>query len=162
LSADERTRLETKLQDIRSDPGPKRLQQILLREDVSRDMVATLETHAAELKGVDVAPVPVRYYPQGELGAHALGYMAQIDSETLVGRFWKPTYGPNQLSGGEGVDVIRNTFKRLNVDPLQPMLDKTMSGAYPPGSTFKPFSALAALEDRIVDPREKVRCDGYY
>ena len=43
-----------------------------------------------------------------------------------------------------------------------PMLDKTMSGAYPPGSTFKPFSALAALEDRIIDPREKVKCDGYY
>jgi penicillin-binding protein 2 len=264
LSVEERARTEQKLLDIRADPGSKKLQQILLREDISRDVVATLESHSAELKGVDVVPVPVRYYPQGELGSHALGYMAQVDGETLVrlraqnyaegdrlgaagvergwesylrgtrgwekvvvdargqrrtgpetkdlvdeprrldpvpgrdlrltldsdlevgiekamrgqiagavsvvdvrtgrliGLFSKPAYDPNQLSGGEGVDVIRNTFKRLNVDPLQPMLDKTMSGAYPPGSTFKPFSALAALEDRIVDPREKVRCDGYY
>jgi penicillin-binding protein 2 len=92
------------------------------------------------------------------------GAVSVVDVRTgrLIGLYSKPTYDPNQLSGGEGVDVIRNTFRRLNVDPLQPMLDKTMSGAYPPGSTFKPFSALAALEDRIVDPREKVRCDGYY
>jgi penicillin-binding protein 2 len=264
LSSEERARLEEKLDKIRADASSKKLQQILLREDISRDMVATLETHAAELRGVDVVAVPVRYYPQGELGAHALGYMAQIDSETLarlraqnyaegdrlgaagvergwesylrgtrgwekvvvdargvrhtgpetkdlideprrldpvpgrdlrltldsdleqgiekamrgqvagavtvvdvrtgrlIGLYSKPNYDPNQLSGGEGVDVIRSTFGRLNVDPLQPMLDKTMSGAYPPGSTFKPFSALAALEDRILDPREKVRCDGYY
>jgi penicillin-binding protein 2 len=264
LSPDDRARLEQKLEDIRADPGPKKLQQILIREDIARDVVATLETHAAELKGVDVVAVPVRYYPEGEIGAHALGYMAQIDGEALarlraqnyaegdrlgaagvergwesylrgtrgwekvvvdargvrhtgpetkdlideprrldpvpgrdlrltldsdlevaiekamrgqiagavsvvdvrtgrlIGLFSKPAYDPNQLSGGEGVDVIRNSFRRLNVDPLQPMLDKTMSGAYPPGSTFKPFSALAALEDGIIDPREKVRCDGYY
>jgi penicillin-binding protein 2 len=264
LSDEERARLEKKLSDIRNDTGPRRLQQVLIREDISRDIVATLETHAGEMRGVDVVSAPVRYYPQGELGAHALGYMAQIDAETLarlkalsyvegdtlgaagVERAWesylrgmrgwekvvvdarglrrggpetkdlvddprrldpvpgrdirltvdseleqaiekamrgqiagaavvvdvrtgrllglysKPAYDPNQLSGGEGIDVIRNTFRRQNQDPLQPMLDKTMSGAYPPGSTFKPFSALAALEDRIIDPRAKTRCNGYY
>jgi penicillin-binding protein 2 len=265
ISGEERARIEKRLDQIRSDPNSRKLlQQILIREDVSRDVVATLETHAAELRGVDVVPVPVRYYPQGEVGAHALGHMAQIDAETLarlksvgyvegdrigasgvergwesylrgtrgwervvvdargvrhggaeardlideprrldpvpgrdlrltvdadlqqaiekamrgqiagavavvevrsgrlLGLFSKPGYDPNQLSGGEGVDVVRSTFRRLNVDLLQPMLDKTMSGAYPPGSTFKPFSALAALEDKIVDPRAKIRCKGYY
>jgi penicillin-binding protein 2 len=264
LGGDERARLEKKLFEIRLDSGPRRLQQVLIREDVSRDVVATLETHSGEMRGVDVVAVPVRYYPQGELGAHALGYMAQIDVETLarlkalsyaegdtlgaagverawetylrgmrgwekvvvdsrgirrsgpeardlaeephrldpvpgrdlrltvdseleqaieramrgqiagsavvvdvrtgrlLGLFSKPAYDPNQLSGGQGVDVIRNSFRRLNSDPLQPMLDKTMSGAYPPGSTFKPFSALAGLEDHIVDPRAKTRCNGYY
>jgi len=264
LPPEEKAALEKKLLDIRSAEGPKKLQQILVREDISRDVVATLETHASELKGVDVVPIPVRYYPQGELGAHSLGYMAQIDAESLarlkalayaegdrigaagvergwesylrgtrgwekvvvdargvrrtgpetknlideprrldpvpgrdlrltldselesgiekamrgqiagavavvdvrtgrlLGLFSKPAYDPNQLSGGEGVDVIRSTFRRLNVDPLQPMLDKTMSGAYPPGSTFKPFSALAGLEDNIIDPRAKIRCNGYY
>jgi penicillin-binding protein 2 len=264
ISPEERARIEKKLDQIRSDASSRKLQQILIREDVSRDVVATLETHAAELRGVDVVPVPVRYYPQGDVGAHALGYMAQVDAETLarlksvgyvegdrigasgvergwesylrgtrgwekvivdargvrhggaetrdlvdeprrldpvpgrdlrltldadlqqaiekamrgqiagavavvevrsgrlLGLFSKPGYDPNQLSGGEGVDVVRSTFRRLNVDLLQPMLDKTMSGAYPPGSTFKPFSALAALEDKIVDPRAKIRCKGYY
>ncbi|MET0593838.1 MAG: penicillin-binding protein 2 [Polyangiaceae bacterium] len=264
LSVEDKQRLEKKLEDIRADKGSKKLQQILIREDISRDVVASLETHAAELRGVDVVAVPVRYYPQGETGAHALGYMAQIDADTLarlrslsyvegdrigaagVERAWesylrgtrgwektvvdargirhtgpetkkfieeprrldpvpgrdlrltldvdlqqaiekamrghsagavtvvdvrtgrllgllsKPAYDSNELSGGEGVDVIRSSFRKLNVDPLQPMLDKTMSGAYPPGSTFKPFSALAALEDKILDPRTKVKCTGYY
>jgi penicillin-binding protein 2 len=264
ISKEERARIEKKLEQITSDPGSRKWQQILIREDVSRDVVATLETHAAELRGVDVVPVPVRQYPQGEVGAHALGYMAQIDAETLarlksvgyvegdrigasgvergwesylrgtrgwekvvvdargvrhggseardlideprrldpvpgrdlrltldadlqqavekamrgqiagavavvevrsgrlLGLYSKPSYNPEQLSGGEGIEVVRSTFGRLRVDQLQPMLDKTMSGAYPPGSTFKPFSALAALEDKIVDPRAKIRCKGYY
>src|SRR5882724_6809001 len=88
--------------------------------------------------------------------------VADVRTGRLIGLFSKPTYDPIHLSGGEGVDVIRDTFRRLNVDPLQPMLDKTMSGAYPPGSTFKPFSALAALEDKIIDPRAKIKCNGYY
>ena len=36
-----------------------------------------------------------------------------------------------------------------------------MSGAFQPGSTFKPFSALAALEDKLLDPEARERCDGY-
>ena len=55
-------------------------------------------------------------------------------------------YDPNQLSGGSGKRVIRDAFRRLFSDPLKPALDKTVSGAYPPGSTFKPFTALAALD----------------
>ena len=46
-------------------------------------------------------------------------------------------------------------------DALRPMLDKTMSGAFQPGSTFKAFSALAALENKVVDPDDHERCDGY-
>jgi penicillin-binding protein 2 len=92
------------------------------------------------------------------------GSVAVVDVRTgrLIGLFSKPSYDPNQLSGGQGIEVIRNAFRRLNADPMQPMLDKTMSGAYPPGSTFKPFSALAALEENMIDPRAKVRCKGYY
>jgi penicillin-binding protein 2 len=41
------------------------------------------------------------------------------------------------------------------------MLDKTMSGAFQPGSTMKPFSALAALEDHMVDPEHTEKCEGY-
>jgi penicillin-binding protein 2 len=40
------------------------------------------------------------------------------------------------------------------------MLDKTISGAYPPGSTFKPFTALAGLEKGLVDPRAVHQCKG--
>ncbi len=56
---------------------------------------------------------------------------------------------------------MREAFNRLYADPLRPMLDKTMSGAFQPGSTMKPFSALAALEDHVIDPEHTEKCEGY-
>ncbi|HEY3593514.1 MAG TPA: penicillin-binding protein 2, partial [Polyangiaceae bacterium] len=103
LGVEERARLEKKLNDIRDDSGPRRLQQVLIREDVSRDVVATLETHNGEMRGVDVVSVPVRFYPQGEMGAHVLGYMAQIDVETLA-RLKTLSYSEGDTLGAAGVE----------------------------------------------------------
>jgi penicillin-binding protein 2 len=46
-------------------------------------------------------------------------------------------------------------------DPLKPALDKTVGGSYPPGSTFKPFTALAGLEKGLIDPKASAQCRGY-
>ncbi len=94
---------------------------------------------------------------------HAAGAAVVVDVRTgrLLAVYGKPDFDPNDLSGGAGRDRMRETFNKLYTDPLKPMLDKTMSGSFQPGSTFKPFSALAALEDKIVDPNEHERCDGY-
>ena len=59
---------------------------ILVREDVSRDIVAELKQHHDELAGVDVVGVPVRFYPYKNLGAHMLGYVAEVDAE-MLGRY---------------------------------------------------------------------------
>ncbi len=95
---------------------------------------------------------------RGELA----GGVAVIDVRTgrILGLYSKPGYNPNALSGGSGKQVIRDAFRRLYSDPLKPALDKTLSGAYPPGSTFKPFTALAALEKGLIDPRQSSRCRG--
>lgn len=94
---------------------------------------------------------------------HAAGSIVVVDVRTgrLLALYSKPDFDPNDLAGGSGRDRIRETFNRLYTDPLRPMLDKTMSGVFHPGSTFKPFSALAALEDHLVSPSEKERCDGF-
>ncbi len=94
---------------------------------------------------------------------HAAGSAVVVDVRTgrLLAMFSKPDFDPNDLSGGAGRERIRESFNKLYTDPLRPMLDKNISGAFQPGSTFKPFSALAALEDKIVDPAERERCDGY-
>ena len=53
-----------------------------------------------------------------------------------------PTYDPNLF-----VDGIRtDDWDLLNNSPDKPMVNRALNGAYPPGSTFKPFMALAALE----------------
>ena len=80
--------------------------------------------------------------------------------------FWgwcrsRPTIRTTSLVA-TGRTALRSAYRRCLQDPLKPMLDKTMSGAYPPGSTFKPFSALAALNERLVDVRSSVQCRGFY
>jgi penicillin-binding protein 2 len=50
----------------------------------------------------------------------------------------------------------------INDELLKPLNNKAISGAYPPGSTFKPMVALAALEAKVITPETTVSCPGYY
>jgi penicillin-binding protein 2 len=281
LNPDERQRLAQRIRDacVTDEDRSPCWRAILVREDLSRDLVAELKQHAVELPGAQVVSQPVRYYPYKSQGAHLLGYTSEIDAEALakvrppgweqlpaeerqklnplgyepgdivgatgVERAWesylrgqrgwekrvvdargryrtgpeaerlldapsrqeplpgrdlrltidmdleqavehamrphaagaavvvdvrtgrllalhsKPDFDPNELAGGSGRERIREAFNKLYTDPLRPMFDKTMSGVFHPGSTFKPFSALAALEDRLLSPFERERCDGY-
>ena len=54
----------------------------------------------------------------------------------------KPTYDPNLFV--EGID--QETWDELNNSLDKPLLNRAIRGTYPPGSTYKPFMALAALE----------------
>ena len=54
----------------------------------------------------------------------------------------KPTFDPNLFV--EGIDV--ENWQALNESPDKPLLNRALRGTYPPGSTYKPFMSLAALE----------------
>lgn len=54
----------------------------------------------------------------------------------------KPTFDPNLFV--DGIDV--DNWKELNESIAKPLLNRALRGTYPPGSTFKPFMAIAALE----------------
>jgi penicillin-binding protein 2 len=294
LNPEERTQLEERIKAActTDDDRSPCWRPILVREDLSRDIVAEIKQHQAELAGAEVVNAPVRFYPFKNLGAHLLGYIAEVSGDALAklrpdgydamsleerqkinplgyesGETWgatgvehawesylrgqrgwekrvvdargryrtgpdadrlldqpvgqqapgsaaperrqepipgrdlrltidaeleqsaeramrnqvsgavvivdvrtgrllalysKPDFDPNDLSGGGGHARVREAFTKLFSDRLTPMLDRTMSGSFQPGSTFKPFSALAALEDNLVDPEERERCDGYY
>ncbi|MCK6426247.1 MAG: penicillin-binding protein 2 [Burkholderiaceae bacterium] len=53
----------------------------------------------------------------------------------------KPTFDPNLFIGG----IDHDSWKELNESPDRPLLNRALRGTYPPGSTYKPFMALAAL-----------------
>ena len=68
-----------------------------------------------------------------------------------------PSFDPNLFVRGISVADWRG----LNEDKHLPLSAKAVQGAYPPGSTFKMVTALAALENGDVDPEETVYCGGH-
>ena len=68
-----------------------------------------------------------------------------------------PAYDPNKFVRG----ISFNDYGILRDDNHRPLASKTVQDAYPPGSTFKMVTVLAALEANIIDHREKIRCNGH-
>ncbi len=69
-----------------------------------------------------------------------------------------PTFDPNDVTG----QVSQSAWRRLAEGEHQPMLNRAISGLYPPGSTLKIATALAGLEAGVTDPNEKIRCNGSF
>jgi penicillin-binding protein 2 len=69
-----------------------------------------------------------------------------------------PTFDPNDLTANFD-DAV---WQRLQADPHKPLLNRAIAGLYPPGSTFKMVTALAALEAGAVTLEEAVTCRGVY
>jgi penicillin-binding protein 2 len=70
----------------------------------------------------------------------------------------KPGFDPHLFV--EGIDAV--TYKALNDDPTHPLFNRALQGTYSPGSTIKPFMALAALEAGSKNPLEKEFCSGEF
>jgi penicillin-binding protein 2 len=68
-----------------------------------------------------------------------------------------PSYDPMQFSTG----LTQAMWQELSTDPRNPLSDKAIGGLYPPGSTFKPITALAALESGAITPDTYITCPGY-
>lgn len=69
-----------------------------------------------------------------------------------------PTYDPNLFVDG----ITPDNWKELNENPNKPMVNRAINGAYPPGSTYKPFMALAALETGKRTPNQAISDPGYF
>ena len=248
--------------NARIEAGRKRAsrQPVLILEDQERARAARVEQERFRLPDVEVRHEPYRYYPQGDLAAHVVGYMSQMTAvelarnedegiapDELVGRYGleaekehvlrgkkgkeryavdarghrldeatarglikgdrivepvagyslvltldaqlqklaekavsnhaaaavaivevktgrvlalvsKPSFDPNVMTG----HLTKAEAYRLNNDKRKPFIDKTLRAQYPPGSTYKFVSTIAALEDGLAQEDEEVACTGSY
>jgi len=69
-----------------------------------------------------------------------------------------PGYDPNLFVDGIG----QADWEALNTSENKPMVNRALNGAYPPGSTFKPFMALAALETGKRTPQQAISDPGFF
>jgi penicillin-binding protein 2 len=235
-------------------------QPVMILEDQGRDRAAKIEQARFRMPGVEVHYQPYRRYPEGDLAAHLIGYMTQMnedeaarlakdgyEDDELIGRAGLEAKWENYLRGKKGeelyaedargqrldakteADLIQgarrtepepgsnviltidrdlqkiaeravgrqaaaavivveiNTGKilamvskpsfdpnimtghltkaeetLLNSDPRLPFIDKTLKAQYPPGSTFKFVTTIAALEDGQAAEDEPIFCTGSY
>ena len=70
----------------------------------------------------------------------------------------KPMYDPNLFVHGISV----NAYRALQHGENKPLFNRVLSGQYPPGSTYKPFLALAGLENNVISTSEQIKCNGFY
>jgi penicillin-binding protein 2 len=97
-----------------------------------------------------------------QVAAQALGERAgavvAIDPRNGAVRvlYSAPSFDPELFSG----KLAPQDWNKLANDPRHPLQDRCLQGTYPPGSTIKPFLALAALEEGIITPDWTVRCTG--
>ncbi len=242
---------------------------VIIMRDIPWELVVKLEENRRELLGVTVTVEPLRFYPQGSLAGHVLGYIHSINPDelsgtetpkysiaSLIGKSGVEKYYEQELRGKDGarrveVDsrgrpvrelvtlepesgndlyltldlnlqkVMENSMETtlknlqskypkarvgsavvLNVktgeilamcsspsmfpddwkgnlssarlpyyipqaydyDPLNPgaLVNRAIQSTYPPGSTFKPVTGMAALEKGMMDPEQSVNCGGAY
>jgi len=67
-----------------------------------------------------------------------------------------PSFNPNLFLFG----ISHDDWQLIRNNPLKPLVNKTLTGLYSPGSTIKPIVALSALENKIITENFKVNCTG--
>jgi len=123
----------------------KRISQLDHKEGVKgKNIILTLDTEVQKLSN--------------ELLAEKSGSISVMNIYTgeIIAMHSSPSFDPNLFLYG----ISTKDWKEIREDPLKPLLNKTVSGLYSPGSTIKPLVALSALENDVITPNQKVRCTG--
>lgn len=228
----------------------RRFEQVVIRQRLTEREVARFSANRHRFPGVDIEGRLIRYYPQGSLFAHAVGYVGRINErelqiidpqnykgtlqigktgvekeyeDTLHGKVGyrqvetnvqgrivrelmsvpshsgddlflnldinlqrvastslteyngsivamdprtggvlalvsKPDFDPNLFVSG----ISSKDYAGLRDSIDRPLFDRALRGRYPPGSTLKPFVALAGLELGVVTEHAKTYCPGWY
>jgi len=86
------------------------------------------------------------------------GAVVAMDPDTgeILALASHPNFDPNLFPRG----ISPLDWVRLMNDPTHPLYNRAIQSVYPPGSTFKIIVALAGLESGIIDPNEKIHCNG--
>ena len=94
----------------------------------------------------------------GELLKDRAGSICVMDIYTgeIIAMQSAPSFDPNLFLFG----INQDDWQLIRNNPLKPLVNKTISGKYSPGSTIKPIVALSALENKIVSPQFTVKCEG--
>ena len=123
----------------------KRIKQIDYKEgEHGEEIKLTIDTEIQKLSN--------------DLLAGVAGSISVMDIYTgeIIAMQSSPSFDPNLFLFG----ISHDDWQLIRNNPLKPLVNKTLSGLYSPGSTIKPIVALSALENNIINKNFKVNCKG--
>ena len=142
--------------DLRGTPGVRHVEVNALGRTVRE-----LQSEPGQ-KGQDLSlsiDLELQEFAAKRLEGHSgSAVVMDIHNGEMVTMVSVPSFDLNQLS--RGIEI--SEWEKLVDHERKPLVNKPIRGLYSPGSTFKMLVALAALEDKLIDPDEKVTCDGVY
>lgn len=148
--------LERTLEDtLRGSPGAKR-SEVTARGKLVRELATRPDQPGKTVRlTIDAG---LQEYAARRLGNESGSVTVfDITNGDILALVSMPSYDPNAFSDG----ISQAEWKMLSQDDHLPLTNKTFQGLYPPGSTFKPATALAILGAGI-DPQRVVVCNGGY
>ncbi len=126
-----------KFQDGKLDAPPQSGYDLISTIDIG------LQSYAEELMNLKLGGIVAIQPKTGEI-------LAFVSS---------PTFDPNLMVIGQNRG---EAFGQLQGDKLKPLFNRAIMAEYPPGSIFKALVALAAMEEKVINPGHGMRCPGYY
>ncbi len=98
-------------------------------------------------------------YIEDLLGEERAAVVAiEPESGNVLALVSMPNYDPNLFVNG----IDHKSYNSLNNSPDRPLINRAIRGQYPPGSTVKPFVALAGLEYGVRTPHQRTWCPGFF
>ncbi|MGI6046976.1 MAG: penicillin-binding protein 2 [Petrimonas sp.] len=147
-------------EDLRGEKGV----EVLLRDAHGRiqGKYRDGEFDKSPVSGRDLTlSIDINLQAYGEyLMRNKVGSIVMIEPKTgeILCMVAAPSYDPSMLTGK---DFVQNYLK-LEQNPYKPLLNRSIVGMYPPGSTFKPAQGLVFLQEGIITPETRYSCYGGY
>jgi penicillin-binding protein 2 len=151
-----KTGVESKVErNLRGQAGTKRVEVNAIGR-VMRELDRNEATPGDNLQ-LTIDSSLQNYVQERLKGEAASAVVMDVTTGDLLAIGSAPTFDPNLFVRG----ISSKEYNALLEDPYRPFRSKAIQDIYPPGSTFKMVTALAALEDGLIDPKETVKCVGH-
>jgi penicillin-binding protein 2 len=141
--------------DLRGQAGNKRIEVNAVGR-VMRELERSAGTPGHDIRLTIDADV--QNFVQARLGEESAACVViDVQSGDLIAVTSAPGFDPNLFVRG----ISQKDYSSLVEHDHRPLANKSVQGAYPPGSTFKMVTALAALDAGVITPADTVYCPGY-
>lgn len=148
--------VETKLEDdLRGKAGNRRI-EINAAGRVMRELGRDPGIQGADLQLT--TDWRLQNFARARLaGESAAAVVMDVETGDLLAMASAPAFDPNLFVRG----ISSKDYGALTGNKYRPLANKTVQGTYPPGSTFKMMTGLAALKGGVITPGETVWCPGF-